>query len=95
MDWAICEERLLEEVKTALRITTTNFDESEIFPLIDSAIADMKDVGIKVDLEKPLHRQAIKHYCKGYFGENPNRLDWREAYEGLRDALSLRSSDSE
>ena len=61
--------------------------------MIDAALFDMKSVGINVDINNPLHRQAIKHYLKAYFGENPNKADWVEAYTGLRDALSLRSSD--
>ena len=83
-------DSLLSEVKTTLRITTTQFDENEIKPLINSAAEDMKRVGITVDPSNPLHRQAIKHYCKGYFGDNPNQSAWQEAYAGLRDALSFR-----
>ena len=86
---------LLNEVKTSLRVTTDSFDDNEIIPLIDTAFADMASVGIKVDEFYPLHRQAIKYFVKGYFGDNPNRADWREVYENLRDAISLRSNPKE
>lgn len=89
------EDQVLEEVKTCLRISTDQFDTNEIVPLIASAVEDMRGVGINVDYDNPLHRQAIKNYCKAYFGENPNKSDWIKAYEGLRDAISLRSEESE
>lgn len=86
-------DNLLGEVKTSLRITTTDFDEEEIRPLIEAAAEDMKRVGIDVDTTNPLHRQAIKHFCKGYFGDNTNQSVWQEAYANLRDALSFQKRD--
>lgn len=89
-DGFVIPESLLSEVKTSLRITTNDFDEGEIKPLIESAVEDMNRVGISVDASNPLHRMAIKHYCKGYFGDNQNQSVWQEAYASLRDALSFR-----
>lgn len=86
-------EGLLQEVKTCLRITSPDFDDAEIYPLIQACILDMKGVGVEVDLNNSLHKQAIKHYCKANFGYNPNRSEWQDAYTGLRDALSLRDKN--
>lgn len=91
----IYDSALLKEVKTFVRVTTNDFDDDEIKPLIDTAFADMQSVGIDVNSSNPLHRQAIKNYVKAYFGENPNRADWIEAYESLRDAISLRRFGNE
>lgn len=95
MNCAEYDKALVAEVKTSLRITTDTFDDNEIIPLIEAALSDMESVGIKTESTNPLHRQAVKCYVKGYFGENPNRIDWREAYESLRDAISLRSDSIE
>lgn len=59
---------LLDEIKKALRIKATTFDD-EIGALILEAKKDMEDSGIKniVD-ENPTIRRAIKTYCKANFG---------------------------
>lgn len=62
---------MLEEVKIALRITTTAYD-SEISALIESAKADLGIVGITEDDD--LVKQAIKTYVRLNFG-SPSDYD--------------------
>ena len=62
---------MLEEVKIALRITTTAYD-SEISALIESAKADLGIVGITED--DVLVKQAIKTYVRMNFG-SPSDYD--------------------
>lgn len=62
---------MLEEVKIALRITTTAYD-SEISALIESAKADLGIVGITEDDD--LVKQAIKTYVRMNFG-SPSDYD--------------------
>lgn len=88
-------ENYLKEFKTSLRITTDTFDNLEILPLVEAALSDMEGVGININMDNSLHRQCVKNYLKAYFGENPNKTDWIDAYESLRDALSLRGGDSQ
>ena len=72
---------MLAAVKLAMRpaIKTSAYD-SEIWDLIDAAKADLALVGITVDEDDPLIRQAVKTYCRLHFGnpEDPERL--RAAY---------------
>lgn len=83
-------------VKPSIRVTTDLYDESEIYTLIEAAIADMRRVGIIIheDFEgdiKPLVLHAIVLYCKGHFGSRDDATAMRECYAGLRDAMSLSS----
>jgi hypothetical protein len=97
---------LIDDVKTALRITTTEFD-SEIINLINTAKADLNIAGLyKVDASEeafiqgeyptevdiPLIKQAIILYCKANFGyDNPEADRFQESYEMLKNHLSMSS----
>ncbi len=60
---------ILERVKTALRITTTAFD-NEIQDLIDASMLDMGIAGIvEDDQTDPLIIRAIVTYCRANFGD--------------------------
>lgn len=65
---------MLNRVKTALRISTTAFD-NEINDLIAAAIDDMTLAGVEVEPEIPLCRQAIIAYAKWHFGEGNDRFE--------------------
>lgn len=81
---------LLEELKTALRIGSSRFDESELIPLINACKVDMKISGVEIIEETDaLVRQAIKLYAKEYFGYYDDSEKYKKAYEGLRDAMAL------
>ena len=79
---------MLAAVKLAMRpaIKTNAFD-LELLDLIDAATADLELMGIRVDQEDPLCRQAIKTYCRLHFGtpEDPERL--QKAYDGQKAQL--------
>ena len=64
---------LLDDVKTACRVTSTAFD-GELTNLMSSALDDMGITDIKPDLlvattaAEPLIKQALITYCKMNFG---------------------------
>lgn len=66
---------MLEKVKTALRITTTAFDD-EISDLIEAACGDLGIVGVEAlsTTTDPLLIRAIITYCRVNFG-SPEDFD--------------------
>lgn len=81
---------ILDEVKTALRLTSDAFDESELLPLIESCKLDLSISGVKIISEDDaLIRQAIKLYCKANFGNNEDSVKFQAAYDKLKDSLAL------
>ena len=82
---------LLDDVKMALRVTTTAYD-SEINDLIDSAKLDLGIAG--VELPQTLDsvcNTAIKTYCKLNFG-TPNPANWeylKKSYDEQKAQLSM------
>jgi|UPI0003B363AA uncharacterized phage protein (predicted DNA packaging) len=86
---------LLDDVKLALRITSSAFD-SEISDLIAAARADLIRAGVeptRVNVDDvPLVRRAIIVYCKGNFGyDNPEAERFLASYDLMRQELSLSS----
>lgn len=83
---------LIDDVKTALRVTTADFD-SEITDLINAAKADLHQAGLYVVEETDaLIKRAIILYCKANFGyDNPEADRFKESYEMLKNHLSLSS----
>lgn len=61
---------MLDKVKTALRITTTAFDD-EITDLINAACGDLGIVGVAAvsTTTDPLLIRAIITYCRLHFGQ--------------------------
>lgn len=80
---------ILDEVKIALRITTEDFDNLEILPLIDACKLDLQRVGIDTSIDDALVHRAIINYCRGYFGNGERANDFVKAYEALRNSMSL------
>lgn len=81
---------VLDEVKTALRVKGSSFDDTEIGPLIAACKIDLKISGInKMPEGDPLITRAIVFYCKANFGYPDDSEKWRSAYEHLKCALSL------
>lgn len=85
----MAEYRLISQVKTCLRVTSTAFDEDEISPLIDACIEDLKGAGVDTEKNKNLVERAIVFYCRGHFGLTPNN-EWINIYERLKIALASR-----
>ncbi|MDO6451722.1 head-tail connector protein [Oceanobacillus profundus] len=81
---------MLEDVKTALRITNTAYD-SEVQDLIESAQFDLSQSGVfLVDETDPLIKRAIITYAKANFGiDNPQADRFNDSYVMLKQHLSL------
>ena len=84
---------LLDDVKMALRITSSAFD-NEIEGLIEAAKADLRlsgvsDAKVKDDGDPLIHR-AIVVYCKANFGyDNPEAERFQQSYDMLKAHLTL------
>lgn len=80
---------MLEDVKKALRITATNFDD-EIQDLIDAGESDLRLAGIFFTEIDPLIKRAIITYCKANFGYDNSEADrFQDSYVMLKQHLSL------
>lgn len=88
---------LLDDVKTALRISLSNtsFD-SEVSDLIDAGKIDLRLAGVSFDDEtdtQPIDsiiKRAIITYCKANFGyDNPEADRFNASYISLKQHLSL------
>lgn len=83
---------ILNDVKKALRISSSHFDE-ELMTLIESARLDMVQSGISFDKAHSddfLIKQTIVFYCKGHFGyDNPDANRFIAAYRSNLNKLSF------
>ena len=75
-------ETLLSEVKLAMRISTTAYDDS-IMDLINACIADIGIVGVTFTsiTTDPLLKQAVKTYCRLNFGTPPDYDRLKASYD--------------
>jgi len=86
---------LIDEVKTALRISTSNtVYDMEIQTLIYAARLDLIQAGINPDKvnddDDALIKRAIITYCKAHFGyDNPEADRFNDSYIMLKQHLSL------
>jgi nicotinamide riboside kinase len=83
---------LIDDVKVALRISSTNISfNTEINDLINASKKDLLRSGIVVtDETDPLIKRCIVTYCKAYFGyDNPDADRLIKAYEMLKMHLML------
>lgn len=80
---------IITEVKTALRVTTTAYDD-ELSALIEAAKIDVFQANVgTTDYEDPLVRRAIVLYCRLYFG-SPDDFDrLKPAYDELKMQLGM------
>jgi hypothetical protein len=89
---------MLEEVKSAVRVTNTAFDD-EINNLIDACKGDLVTSGVapsyfKEKEYRALIKQAIITYCKAQFGyDNPDAQRLNESYELLKQKLAITYHD--
>lgn len=83
---------LIDDVKLALRITSSAFD-SEIQGLIEAAKADLQLSGVhpvRLKEDDPLILRAITVYCKAHFGyDNPEAERFAKSYDMLKAHLTL------
>ena len=85
---------ILNDVKAALRISSTAYDTAEIQPLIDAARADLILCGVldtkAADDTDPLINRAIVTYVKANFGyNNPDADRLQFCYEAIRNHLTM------
>lgn len=84
---------MLEDVKTALRVSGSDLD-IEVQDLIDAAKLDLRISGVnKIDDDDPLIKRAVITYCKANFGYDDVNMSERfeRAYIMLKQHLSLSS----
>lgn len=84
--------QLLEEVMTALRITSQDQEiKLEIESLITSAKQDLLISGVTaLEDDNPLIKRAIIFYAKAYFGfDNPDAERYEKCYRLLANHLAL------
>lgn len=85
---------MLEEVKSALRISNCAYD-NEIQNLIDACKSDLETSGVAPscfleDKYRALIKQAIITYCKAQFGyDNQDATRLNESYELLKQKLAI------
>lgn len=80
---------MLNEVKMALRVTTTAYDD-ELNGLIESAKLDLKIAGVKTNSLDDVIKTAIKTYCKLNFG-TPNSATYdylKKSYDEQKAQMS-------
>ena len=83
------DKELLEKAKKWMRISGGMVDD-EVEQTIAASILDMQNAGVKnTNKEDPLIQQAIKLYCKGQSGYDPDAPKFQVAYEPLKMALAL------
>lgn len=89
---------MLNKIKLALRISNSVYDD-EITDLINACKKDLELAGIvssNIDDNDEMIIQAVKLYCKAYFGlGNPDSTKYASAYEHLKSSLSLTYSSEE
>lgn len=82
------EELILEKIKKDLRISHSKLDE-DIQDNIEACKLDLKRVGIDVNNSDVLLEKAIKLYIRWQYNFENQADRYRNAYESLRNALSL------
>lgn len=81
---------MMDKIKLSMRISHNSLD-PDIQGNIDACLLDLQRVGVITSgrEEDPLIVKAVELYCKWQYNYD-NRYDaYRQAYESLRDGLSL------
>ena len=80
---------MLEDVKTALRISTNAYD-VELTGLIAAAQLDLGIAGVTLPEEiDALVKTAIISYCKFHFGDPDKFERWKACYDEQKAQLSM------
>lgn len=80
----------LAEVKTALRVTTTAYDD-EITSLMDSAMQDLGVAGVEFATVDDIVKTAVITYCKIHFWRVSDReyANLKASYDEQKAQLSM------
>lgn len=80
---------LLDKVKVALRIVTSDYDE-EIQDLIDAAVKDLNIAGVVgTQLTDALIIRAVITYCRANFGDPDRYSDLKASYDEQKAQLQM------
>lgn len=84
---------MLDEIKLSLRMFHNELD-TDVQSNIDACMIDMQRVGISAEKaastsDNPLIRAAAKMYCKWQYDFEGKGEQYHQAYEDLRNALSM------
>jgi len=80
---------LIDNVRMALRVTTTAFD-TEIQDLIDAAEADLGIAGVEIqDTADPLIKRAVITYCRANFGQPDDYERLKRSYDEQKANLQM------
>lgn len=81
---------IVDLVRDWIRIKITDLDDTEIVPMIESCINDLRLSGVKkLDTKDPLIRQCIKLYARAEFNFDGIGDKYREMYKELKNALGI------
>lgn len=82
-------DAMIAELMKALRVKSDTARD-EITGLVDACKKDLEIAGVYVEDENdPLCRQAIKLYCKSYYGYDKDTEKFMAAYAALKDSMAL------
>lgn len=80
---------LLDEIRLSLGITHQKLD-TEIQAAIQAGKQELSIAGVRVmDEQDALITQAVKIYCRWYFNYQGQAERHRQAFDGMKQALSL------
>lgn len=82
---ALLDDALLDEARVAVRVTSEATD-GELATLIETAVKDMKRLGVRDSLlsggaMSPIAKHAIICFCRAFYGyDNPEAERFHQAY---------------
>ena len=81
---------MLEEVRRALRLSTTAYDD-ELIQLEEEAMLDLESEGIRANalFFDPLIKRAVISYCRVNFGSPSDYDRMKAAYDGQKAKLKI------
>lgn len=80
---------LILKLKNAIRVKSDSANE-ELEDLTEACLLDLKISGVSItDQTDALFRQALKLYCKAYYGYDDDSEKFKAAYAALKDSMAL------
>lgn len=83
------DRELMSDLMAAVRVKNTNA-KTEIEDLIEACKIQLRIGGVyEPKGDDPLYKQAIKLYCKAYYGYDKDSEKFAAAFAALRDSMAL------
>ena len=79
---------MISKIKNRIRVKNETSNQ-EIEDLLHACKRELEMIGIYGDESDPLYFQAIVLYCKAHYGYDDKTDRFLEAYQALRDSMSL------